>query len=75
MKLYPLEVTSDVGDQMTELTDSDEGNATETDIAETDHSAQVRVCPRCKAAERAQQRIFKWTGCTHAPPEDVGDSD
>ena len=78
VKLYPLEVTSDAGslrDQMTELSDNDEGNVTETDVAETDHSAQVRVRPRRKAAERAQQRILEWTGCTRAPPEDVGDSD
>jgi len=70
VKLYPLEVTSDAGslrDQMTELTDNDESNATETDVAETDHSAQVRIRPRRKAAEQAQQRILEWTGCTRAP--------
>ena len=72
-KLYPLEVTSDAGslrDQMTEMSDNDEG-----DTAETDHSTQVRVRPRRNAAEQVQQRILEWTECTRAPPEDVGDPD
>ena len=50
-------------DQMTKTPDNNDQGDTEV----TDCSTQIRAHPRCKAAERVQQKILEWTECTCAP--------
>ena len=77
IKLYPLEVTSEVEDCMNNTNESNSTKLQDVPTSEpTRLTTNTTQCPNTKrvkreAAKRAEQRIADWTQVLCRPPEDV----